>query len=71
VGATFQPVSDNSDTARLEGHLARLSAASRSDEQFKISREHVNEVSGLEKSGEICDLMSYYQLMKKCSVDYC
>jgi hypothetical protein len=33
---------------------------------IKVSDDNFNELSGLQKDREICDLMSYYQLMKNC-----
>jgi hypothetical protein len=51
-------ISNNSGRARVKGRPAWIPAAPHSDEQFKISREHGNEISDLKKDGEICDLMS-------------
>jgi hypothetical protein len=51
-------LSNNTGREKAEGRLAWIPAAPRPDEQFKISREHSNEISGLKKDGEICDPMS-------------
>jgi hypothetical protein len=51
-------LSNNSRKARIKGRLASLPATPRPDEQFKLFREDGNEISGLKKDGEICDLMT-------------
>jgi hypothetical protein len=51
-------LSNNSGRAWVKECPAWIPAAPHSDEQFKVSREHGNEISGLKKDEEICDLMS-------------
>jgi hypothetical protein len=51
-------LSYNSGRAKVKGRPALIPAAPRSDEQFKISREHGNEISCMKKDGKICDLMT-------------
>jgi hypothetical protein len=49
---------NNSGKARVKGRPASQPAAPRPDEKFKLFREDGNEISGLKKDGEICDLMN-------------